>query len=274
MRRDRMIAALCAALMLTVSVPFAPPGMATLTAGAAAGDTILGGDLTYTILDDGTLSVTKYSDQLNDVELDVVIPGAIGSRIVTRIGDSAFSKGRISYYLRSVKIPSTVTSIGSEAFRNCDLLTTVTIPEGVTSIGDRAFDRCNGLTTVYLPRSVTKIGQGTFSSYDPPTLYLYEDSAAYIYAVENDIPYVLIGGDATLGDVNSDGSIDANDASDILVASTEKAVGHELALTEAQQKAADVNKDGHFDAVDASYILIYSTRKGIGQDSAFGDLFE
>ena len=266
-----MIAALCAALMLTVSVPFAPPGMATLTAGAAAGDTVLDGNITYTILDDGTLSVTKYSDQLNDVALDVVIPGAIGSRIVTKIGDSAFSKGRISYYLRSVKIPSTVTSIGSEAFRNCDLLTTVTIPEGVTSIGERAFDRCNGLTTVYLPRSVTK-WQGTFSSYDPPTLYLYEDSAAYIYAVENAIPYVLIGGDATLGDVNGDSSIDANDASDILVASTEQAVGHEIALTEAQQKAADVNKDGQFDAVDASYILIYSTRKGTGKDVTFEEL--
>ena len=72
-----------------------------------------------------------------------------------------------------------------------------------------------------------------------------------------------------LGDVNADGHIDASDASDLLVASTEKAVGHAIGLTDAQQAAADIDKDGQFDAMDASYILIYSTLSGTGKAVTF-----
>jgi len=42
--------------------------------------------------------------------------------------------------LTSVTIPSSVTSIGSNAFYGCSLLTSITIPNSVTSIGGSAFD--------------------------------------------------------------------------------------------------------------------------------------
>ena len=45
-------------------------------------------------------------------------------------------------------IPSSVTSIGDEAFKNCTLLKSITIPEGITSIGDDAFRGCSNLTSV------------------------------------------------------------------------------------------------------------------------------
>ena len=35
-----------------------------------------------------------------------------------------------------------VTSIGEDAFRCCENLTSITIPSSVTSIGDRAFSYC------------------------------------------------------------------------------------------------------------------------------------
>ena len=50
--------------------------------------------------------------------------------------------------LKSVTIPSSVTSIGSSAFWCCSSLTSVTIPNSVTSIGSSAFWGCNGLKTV------------------------------------------------------------------------------------------------------------------------------
>ena len=60
-------------------------------------------------------------------------------------------------------IPSSVTSIGGSAFRDCSALTSVTISEGVTSIGQRAFYGCSGLTSVTIPSSVTRIDDDAFS---------------------------------------------------------------------------------------------------------------
>ena len=75
-------------------------------------------------------------------------------------------------YTGSVTIPSSVTyngttysvtSIGSEAFRDCTGLTSITIPNSVTSIGDFAFFGCKGLISITIPNSVTEIGNNAFS---------------------------------------------------------------------------------------------------------------
>ncbi len=55
-----------------------------------------------------------------------------------------------------ITIPSTlwnypVTSIGYDAFYNCDNLTSITIPDSVTSIGRSAFSNCSNLTSITLP---------------------------------------------------------------------------------------------------------------------------
>jgi hypothetical protein len=59
-------------------------------------------------------------------------------------------------------IPNSVTSIGDEAFLNCNGLTSVTIPNSVTNIGDYAFGWCADLTSVTIPNSVTNIGDYAF----------------------------------------------------------------------------------------------------------------
>ena len=64
--------------------------------------------------------------------------------------------------LATVTIPSSVTSIGSDAFCNCSGLTSVTIPSSVTSIGSDAFRGCDNLTSVRIPSSVTEIGYAAF----------------------------------------------------------------------------------------------------------------
>ena len=50
--------------------------------------------------------------------------------------------------LTSITIPSSVSSIGDNAFRYCSSLTSITIPNSVTSIGSSAFSSCRGLTSI------------------------------------------------------------------------------------------------------------------------------
>ncbi|MBR3855139.1 MAG: leucine-rich repeat domain-containing protein, partial [Bacteroidaceae bacterium] len=45
-------------------------------------------------------------------------------------------------------IPEGVTSIGNDAFYDCDGLTSIEIPSSVTSIGNGAFSNCSGLTSI------------------------------------------------------------------------------------------------------------------------------
>ena len=79
---------------------------------------------------------------------------------VTSIGANAF---RDNQSLTSIVIPSSITSIGDYAFYYCSGLTSVTIPNSITVIGQGVFANCSGLTSVEIPNSVTSIGYAAFA---------------------------------------------------------------------------------------------------------------
>ena len=141
MKRMRMTAAICAALMLT-AVPAVPltPMMETATISVHAEDTekLIEGDYTYNVDANGNATITKYNGEGGAV----TIPSTLGGKPVTVIGE--------------------------DAFKNCTGLTAVTIPEGVKAIGDEAFRYCSSLTSVTFPGSVTVIGGWAFD--DTPWL--------------------------------------------------------------------------------------------------------
>ena len=58
----------------------------------------------------------------------------------------------------SYVIPSSVTAIGTGAFKYAQSLTNIVIPSSVTAIGLSAFDNCKSLTSITIPDSVTTIG--------------------------------------------------------------------------------------------------------------------
>ena len=86
---------------------------------------------------------------------------------VLSIPSSVESIGRDAFYgcenLTEVTIPSSVKSIGDDAFRSCKKLNQVTIQGPVKSIGSYAFAHCCRLHRVTIQGSVDSIGSGAFA---------------------------------------------------------------------------------------------------------------
>ena len=79
---------------------------------------------------------------------------------VSSIGDEAF---RECNRLTGITIPNSVTYIGDAAFCYCANLISITIPDGATYIGDSAFGLCASLESITIPNSVIYIGAEAFS---------------------------------------------------------------------------------------------------------------
>ena len=132
-------------------------------------------NLAYRLNDDGQSYSVIGIGECKDI--NIVIPSTHAGLPVTAIGSQAF---RNCDSLTSVTIPNGVTSIGSSAFWNCDSLTSVTIPDSVTTIGDFAFHDCDSLTGVTIPDSVTSIGDYAFHDCDSLTsITVDEANTAY-----------------------------------------------------------------------------------------------
>ena len=66
--------------------------------------------------------------------------------------------------LKTCILPSKITEIPEQLFKNSEELTEISIPKGITKIGEYAFLRCKALRNVNIPNGVTEIGSGAFSS--------------------------------------------------------------------------------------------------------------
>ncbi len=96
---------------------------------------------------------------------NIVIPSSVTYEGVTYSVTTIYSEAfKNCYSLTGITIPNSVTTIGNSAFSGCSRLTSVTIPSSVTSIGSYAFYYCSSLTSVTIPNSVTSIGSSAFTN--------------------------------------------------------------------------------------------------------------
>ena len=149
-------AVLSTVMMLTVvATPLCDnlPIVSESVADVASAETY--GDFDYSVLDDGTVEITKYIGSAEKVE----IPEKINGKSVTGIGEYAFE---YCENITSVTIPDSVTYIGYFAFELCENLTSITIPNSVTNIGRYAFGYCKSLKNITIPGSVTSIDSWAF----------------------------------------------------------------------------------------------------------------
>lgn len=85
-----------------------------------------------------------------------------------------------------VSVPSQVTEIAAEAFKDNSTITKVTLPQTITNIGSEAFMGCTSLMSINLPESLKKISYKVF------------DGCAKLTAIK--IPKSLEQGEAYFGD--------------------------------------------------------------------------
>ena len=103
----------------------------------------------------------NYCEKLESINVDsnnqnyCTVDGALYNKDITTLVKCPAGKD-------SIDIPSTVKTIGNNAFQSCDKLTSFTIPVSVTSIGDNAFESCTKLSSITIPDSVTSIGEYAF----------------------------------------------------------------------------------------------------------------
>ena len=78
-------------------------------------------------------------------------------------GQDKAKVSNIKVILKPSASTSDLLSIGNEAFRGCNNLSSITLGEGIKSIGDYAFYGCSKLTEVTIPNKTTSLGEYCFS---------------------------------------------------------------------------------------------------------------
>lgn len=110
-------------------------------------------DLTVSV--DG--AVNKDTDK-------VVIPQTVVYKnktlTITSVGSEAFKNYK---NLQSISFPNTMLSIGESAFEEDELLADVVLPDSLLEIESKAFAKCTSLKTIRIPEKVVNLNNGVFS---------------------------------------------------------------------------------------------------------------
>lgn len=120
----------------------------------------------------------KFEDRGEEIRIlaflgnspEATVPERIGKRPVTEIGPGAFTdsyrreleKGEKFCEIESVFIPDSVRSVGREAMKSLDCMTSLRLPDGITEIAPSLLADCRSLPAVSIPDSVTEICMRAF----------------------------------------------------------------------------------------------------------------
>ena len=184
----KAVSLLLSILLIVVVLPMGIFGV------TAADQTFTNGNFTYKVVN-GEAIIVSAAEGLSGA---LVIPSELDGYTVTAIGPKAFYNFK---NLTEVTIPSTIKSMGKNAFMNCTKITkinitdlkawcemerfgalaspmiyakklylngalvegNITIPEGTKAITQGAFYSCKDIKNVTLPNTITYIGESAFN---------------------------------------------------------------------------------------------------------------
>ena len=121
--------------------------------------------LSFTLSDDET--TYSVSASRADISGEVVVPrmytdqSSSKSGLVTEVADNGFYKDSNSAYYNNITLvamPTSIETIGANAFYNNKSITFANIPYGVTTIGDQAFYAIYSIPSITIPETITTIG--------------------------------------------------------------------------------------------------------------------
>lgn len=114
----------------------------------------------YVVLEDGTVEVRGYTEEKKG---PLVIPDTIEGKTVTSIGREAFKDCN---GFTSLTLPKDLKQIEYGAFQNCiGIRGKLELPENIVSIGSFVFSGCSSISgSLELPKGLTKIEAGVFSN--------------------------------------------------------------------------------------------------------------
>ncbi len=126
-------------------------------------------DVRFQTKEDGTVNLKKIPKQCFRYcpFTSIEIPEGI-----TTIGDEAF---QFNFYLKTMKLPNTLTTIGTHFLCDAKSITTLTIPASVIYIDGAAFHGCENLKTVYLlgPASTLKANDDSSKTFGTNEKQIY-----------------------------------------------------------------------------------------------------
>ena len=122
--------------------------------------------------DDGQNGIVYLEDQ----DRKAIVRYYGESAEISLIGyDEIYSKAFINNHnITSLTLPSSISSIGNNAFQGCDKLEHINLPEGLTYLGYGSFLGTSSLKEITIPASISEISASAFYESGIETLTLSE----------------------------------------------------------------------------------------------------
>ena len=156
----RLTAVILSALMAVSAFSALPVSAAEVesnTSAVSSDENFISGDYEYSLLDDGTIEISKYVGN----DSDVTIPDEIDGKKVTSIGKGAF-ENNIS--IKNIEMSNNILSIYDGAYYNCQSLETIKLSNSLTRIWVGAFGNCLSLKRIDLPDSLSYVDDFAFGN--------------------------------------------------------------------------------------------------------------
>jgi hypothetical protein len=135
----------------------------------------------YFIKENGELGVAGVASQ-SDV---ITVPAYVDGRRVTSLEPNAFAGSKA----REINLPSSITTVGGHAFKDCLNLESIVLPEGVTTLQWGVFAGCTSLEKIVIPASVTNIHNAAFLRCEKLVICAPKGSFAEEFAKSKNMQY-------------------------------------------------------------------------------------